>query len=127
MFALRSVVYHETIPGHHFQAALQMEDPNLPRFLRDRTFGRNSANGKGWGLYAERLAAENGWYDGDLVGLLGQMDSALFRAKRLVVDTALHSKRWTRQQAIEYLGPNPAGSAAAEVDRYIASPGQACS
>ena len=126
-FGLRSVVYHEAIPGHHFQGALQMEDANLPRFLRLRIFGNNSAIGEGWGLYAERLAAEEGWYEGDRVGLLGQLDASLFRAKRLVVDTGLHAKRWTRQQAIEYLGPNPAGSATAEADRYIVMPGQACS
>lgn len=127
LFGLRSVVYHEAIPGHHFQGALQMEDKNLPRFMRDRVFGSNSANGEGWGLYAERLAAESGWYGDDTVGLLGQLDAAVFRARRLVVDTGLHAKRWTRQQAIDYLGPNPAGSAAAEVDRYVSNPGQACS
>jgi uncharacterized protein (DUF885 family) len=126
-FAMRSTAYHEAVPGHHFQNTLIMEDPNLPRFLRDGIFGNNSANGEGWGLYAERLAAENGWYDGDPVGLLGQLDAEIFRARRLVVDTGMHAKHWTRQQAIDYLGPNPAGSATAEIDRYVMRPGQACS
>jgi len=126
-FGLRTTAYHEAIPGHHFQNALTMEDANLPRFQKDGVFGRNSANGEGWGLYAERLAAESGWYEGDPIGLLGQLDGAVFRARRLVVDTGMHVKRWTRQQAIEYLGPNPAGSAEAEIDRYIMRPGQACS
>ena len=64
---------------------------------------------------------------GDPVGLLGQLDAAIFRARRLVVDTGMHAKHWTRQQAIDYLGPNPAGSAVAEVERYVMRPGQACS
>jgi uncharacterized protein (DUF885 family) len=127
MFGLRSVAYHEAVPGHHFQNALQMEDTTLPRFRKDGVFGNNSANGEGWGLYAERLAAESGWYEGDPVGRLGQLDAAIFRARRLVVDTGMHAKHWTRQQAIDYLGPNPAGSAVAEVERYVMRPGQACS
>ena len=76
---------------------------------------------EGWGLYAERLAAESGWYDNDPEGLLGQLDMALFRARRLVVDTGLHAKHWTRQQAIDY------GIEASEVERYVVYPGQACS
>ena len=72
-------------------------------------------------MYAERLAAESGWYEGDVEGLIGQLDSALFRARRLVVDTGLHAKRWTRQQAIDY------GIEASEVERYVVIPGQACS
>ena len=72
-------------------------------------------------MYAEGLAAESGWYDGDLEGLLGQLDSALFRARRLVVDTGLHAQHWTRQQAIDY------GIEASEVERYVVFPGQACS
>ncbi len=126
-FGLRTVAYHEAIPGHHFQFALQMEDTTLPRFRKEGVFGNNSANGEGWGLYAERLAAESGWYEGDPVGLLGQLDAAIFRARRLVVDTGMHAKHWTRQQAIDYLGPNPAGSAVAEIERYVMRPGQACS
>ena len=120
-FNLRSLVYHETVPGHHFQLALELENTDLPQFRQLRAFGGISAFSEGWGLYAERLAAELGWYEGDPEGLLGQLDSALFRARRLVVDTGLHAKRWTRQQAIDY------GIEASEVERYVVNPGQACS
>jgi uncharacterized protein (DUF885 family) len=120
-FGLRSVVYHETVPGHHFHIALQVEDKNLPRFMQLRAFGGISAITEGWGLYAERLAAESKWYDGDVEGLFGQLDAELFRARRLVVDTGIHAKRWTRQQSIDY------GIEASEVERYTVYPGQACS
>ena len=120
-YGLRSLVYHETVPGHHFQIALEMENPALPRFRRLRAFGFISAYGEGWGLYAERLAAEAGWYAGDDEGLVGQLAFELFRARRLVVDTGLHAKHWTREQAIAYgIGPS-------EVERYVVYPGQACS
>ena len=76
-------------------------------------FGCSSAYAEGWALYAEQLAAENGWYEGDIAGRLGQLNDELFRARRLVVDTGLHAKRWTRQQAIDYgIPPGP------EVERY---------
>src|SRR5256886_5493885 len=120
-FGLRSLVYHQTVPGHHFQIALEMENRSLPRFRQLRAFGGISAYGEGWALYAERLAAESGWYQGDPQGLLGQLAAELFRARRLVVDTGLHAKRWTRDQAIAYgIGPS-------EVERYVVFPGQACS
>src|SRR6266566_9223569 len=120
-FSLRSVVYHETVPGHHFQIALQVENKDLPRFRQIGAFGGISALSEGWGLYAERLAAESGWYGDDIEGRLGQLDAELFRARRLVIDTGLHSKRWTRQQSIDY------GIEASEVERYVVYPGQACS
>jgi uncharacterized protein (DUF885 family) len=120
-FGLRSLVYHETVPGHHFQIALQVENKDLPRFRQIGAFGGISALTEGWGLYAERLAAESGWYEGDLEGLLGQLDASLFRARRLVVDTGLHAKHWTRQQGIDY------GIETSEVERYAVFPGQACS
>jgi uncharacterized protein (DUF885 family) len=120
-FGLRSLVYHETVPGHQFQIAFQVENKSLPRFRQISAFGGISALTEGWGLYAERLAAESGWYDGDLEGRLGQLDSELFRARRLVVDTGIHAKRWTRQQAIDY------GIEASEIERYVVNPGQACS
>jgi uncharacterized protein (DUF885 family) len=120
-FGLRSLVYHETVPGHHFQIALQIENPSIPRFRQIGAFGGISALSEGWGLYAEHLAAESGWYDSDLEGRLGQLDSELFRARRLVVDTGIHAKHWTRQQAIDY------GIEASEVERYVVNPGQACS
>jgi uncharacterized protein (DUF885 family) len=119
-FTLRTLVYHETVPGHHFQIALMSEDTSLPRFRQARAFGGIAAVTEGWALYAERLAAESGWYDNDPEGLLGQLDDELFRARRLVVDTGLHTKGWTRQQAIDY------GIEVSEVERYVANPGQAC-
>ena len=119
--SMRTLVYHEAVPGHHFQLALQNEMTDLPRFRSDRLFGGISAHSEGWALYAEQLAAENNWYDGDPVGLLGQLDDELFRARRLVVDTGLHAMHWTRQQAIDY------GIKASEVERYVVWPGQACS
>ncbi len=118
--AIRSVTYHETVPGHHFQVALQIENQLLPRFRREAMLGRITAFGEGWGLYAERLAVEEGWYEGDPEGLLDALDSQLFRARRLVVDTGLHAKGWTRQQAIDY------GMPVSEVERYVVLPGQAC-
>ncbi len=120
-FGLRSVIYHETVPGHHFQLALELEDKSLPRFRQLRLFGGISALTEGWALYAERLAAESGWYDGDPEGLIGQLNYELFRARRLVVDTGLHAEHWTRQQAIDY------GIEPSEVERYVVYPGQACS
>jgi uncharacterized protein (DUF885 family) len=120
-FGLRSTVYHETVPGHHFQIALQIENKELPGFRQIGAFGGISALSEGWGLYAERLAAESGWYGDDIEGLLGQLDSELFRARRLVVDTGLHAMKWTRQQGIDY------GIEASEVERYAVYPGQACS
>jgi len=121
IIGMRTLVYHEAVPGHHFQLALQLEMPGLPRFRQDRIFGFISAHGEGWALYTEQLAAENGWYAGDPKGLLGQLNAELFRARRLVVDTGLHAKHWTRQQAIDY------GISASEVERYVVWPGQACS
>lgn len=120
-FGLRTLVYHETVPGHHFQVALSVENVGLPKFRQVRAFGGISAFSEGWALYAERLAAEEGWYEGDLEGRLGQLDAELFRARRLVVDTGLHALRWTRQQAIDY------GIPPSEVDRYVVFPGQATS
>jgi len=118
---MRTLTYHEAIPGHHFQLAVIQEMTGLPRFRQDRIFGANSANAEGWALYAEQLATEYGWYEGDLKGLLGQLDAELFRARRLVADTGLHTMKWTRQQAIDY------GIFPHEVDRYVVIPGQACS
>lgn len=119
-FALRSLVYHETVPGHHFQIALTIENETLPAFRRIRALGGLSAITEGWALYAERFAAEDGWYEGDTAGRLGQLSDALFRARRLVVDTGLHAMGWTREQAIDF------GIEASEVERYVVTPGQAC-
>src|SRR5688572_887985 len=120
-FGLRTLVHHETVPGHHFQIALMLENPSLPKFRQARLFGGISAITEGWALYAERVAAEAGWYADDPEGLLGQMDKELWRARRLVVDTGLHAKRWTREQAIDY------GIEASEIERYVVMPGQATS
>ncbi|MDI1337328.1 MAG: DUF885 domain-containing protein [Lacunisphaera sp.] len=117
---MRTLVYHEGVPGHHFQIALQRETDSLPRYRRDGVFGGGSAFAEGWALYAEQIAAESGWYDGDIVGHLGQLYDELFRARRLVVDTGLHAMKWTRQQAIDF------GIKASEVERYVVNPGQAC-
>ena len=115
----RTLVYHETVPGHHFHLRFGVENPRHPRFREMRALGGISAMSEGWGLYAERLVAEDGWYDGDPEGLLGQLDAALFRARRLVVDTGLHTMRWTRQQAIDF------GIEPSEIERYAVNPGQA--
>jgi uncharacterized protein (DUF885 family) len=117
---MRSLAVHEAVPGHHFQLALQQEEQGLPRWRQLRVFGGGSAHAEGWALYAERLAIDSGWYEGDPNSLLGALDSQLFRARRLVVDTGLHAKRWTREQAIAY------GIGAQEVERYVVNPGQAC-
>lgn len=119
VLGLRSLAVHEAVPGHHFQLALQQEQTALPRWRQRLIFGGGSAHTEGWALYAERLALDNGWYEGDPQSLVGALDSQLFRARRLVVDTGLHAKRWTREQAIDY------GIGAREVERYIAMPGQA--
>ncbi|MFZ5496210.1 MAG: DUF885 domain-containing protein [Verrucomicrobiota bacterium] len=121
MLNMRTLTHHEAIPGHHFQLALIQEMTDLPRFRQDRIFGGNSANAEGWALYAEQLAAEHGWYEGDIPGRLGQLDAELFRARRLVADTGLHAMQWTRQQAIDY------GIPVHEVERYVVFAGQACS
>ncbi len=118
--SMRTLVYHEGVPGHHFQIALQRETDSLPRYRRDGIFGGGSAYAEGWALYAEQIAAENNWYEGDIQGHLGQLSAELFRAKRLVTDTGLHAMKWTRQQAIDY------GIPVSEVERYVMVPGQAC-
>jgi uncharacterized protein (DUF885 family) len=117
----RSLAYHEAVPGHHFQIGLQQEMTELPRFRRAAVFGDITAYVEGWGLYAERLADEEGWYAGDPQGRIGYLNNMLWRARRLVVDTGVHAKKWTRQQAIDY------GIAPYEVERYVVYPGQACS
>ncbi len=120
ILGMRTLAIHEAVPGHHFQLALMQEMTTLPRWRQRRIFGGGSAHSEGWALYAEQLAIEHGWYDDDPHGLLGALDAQLFRARRLVVDTGLHARRWTRQQAIDH------GISASEVERYVVNPGQAC-
>ena len=119
MIRMRSLSYHEAVPGHHFQLAIQQELTGLPKFRSQRIFSGGSAHSEGWALYTERLAVEQGWYEGDVPGLLGALGSELFRARRLVADTGLHTKGWTRQQAIDY------GMGVQETERYVVWPGQA--
>lgn len=118
--------FHEAAPGHHFQIALAQEIPDAPLLRRLTSF---NAYAEGWGLYAEELADEQGFHEGDPVGRIGFLRWQLWRAARLVVDTGLHSQNWSRQRAIEYLlattGDAP-GVVSTEVDRYIVWPGQAC-
>jgi uncharacterized protein (DUF885 family) len=115
---------HEAIPGHHFQLALQQELTGVPSFRR---FGGETAFSEGWGLYAESLGEDLGVYT-DPYNYFGFLQNDLWRAIRLVVDTGLHSKGWTREQVIEYMLANSAESetqATAEAERYMAIPGQA--
>ncbi len=118
---MRTLATHEAIPGHHFQIASQVEMTSLPRFRRQNPFGSMSAYTEGWGLYAERLVSELGWYKDDPMSDLGRLNGELFRARRLVTDTGLHAMNWTREQSIQY------GIPQSEVDRYVMLPGQACS
>ncbi len=124
-FGMRTLAYHEAIPGHHLQIAIAQELPGLPVFRRVVPF---TAFVEGWALYAERLALENGFHPTPF-DRLGALQAELFRAVRLVVDTGIHAQRWTREQAIAYMLQNtgmPETDVVAEVERYIVSPGQAC-
>jgi uncharacterized protein (DUF885 family) len=123
-WAMEALSLHEGNPGHHFQISIQREQKDLPRFRR---FGGYTAYSEGWALYAESLGPELGVYE-DPYQYFGRLEGELFRAIRLVVDTGLHSKGWTREQVLEYIDANSATSDArriAETERYIAIPGQA--
>ena len=122
-YNLATLTYHESIPGHVWQGEYTFRLPLMRSLL-----GFNSYS-EGWALYAEQLAAELGVYENDPVGRLGYLQSIAFRACRLVVDTGLHAKRWTRQQAIQWFATtngSSLGEVTSEVDRYCAWPGQAC-
>ena len=124
-YTMPTLTYHEAVPGHHFQIALQGELEGLPTFRNDFTF---TAYVEGWALYAEQLAAEIGMYEDDPYGDIGRLQMELFRAARLVVDTGLHSKQWTQDTAVNYMIENtglPQGMIGFEVNRYIGWPGQA--
>ena len=126
-YDMQSIAYHEAVPGHHIQMALQKE--LLSEKYPDKSNFYIPAYVEGWGLYSERLADEYGMYK-DSYSRLGYLRGELFRSLRLVVDTGIHYKRWTREYAIEYMtgfGCIPDEYVTAEVDRYIVNPGQACS
>ncbi len=121
---MESLFLHEAIPGHHFQIALQQELTGIPKFRR---FGGETAFAEGWGLYAESLGKELGVYS-DPYQYFGRLQAELWRAIRLVVDTGLHSKGWSRDQVIAYMLENSASTnteSVSEAERYIAIPGQA--
>jgi uncharacterized protein (DUF885 family) len=117
------LVLHEAVPGHIFELTLARALQGLPEI---RKFYRNSAYGEGWALYAESLGSQLGVYR-DVYSRFGQLASERFRAVRLVVDTGIHEDGWTRQQAIEFFRQHAPDISLAEVDRYIAWPGQALS
>ena len=122
-FNLKDLTYHEAIPGHVWQGEYTFKQPLIRSLLAFNAYS------EGWALYAQQIADEMGVYDDFPVGRLGYLQSLAFRACRLVVDTGLHAKRWTRQQANEWFvtnnGSNPE-EVRGEVDRYCAWPGQAC-
>ncbi|WP_337840927.1 DUF885 domain-containing protein [Rheinheimera sp.] len=123
-YQLEALAYHEGIPGHHMQIAIAQELENVPKFRR---FGRYTAYIEGWGLYTELLPKEIGLYQ-DPYSDFGRLAMELWRACRLVVDTGLHDKKWSREQAIAYLKdntPNSEGEAINAIERYIVMPGQA--
>lgn len=123
---MQTVAYHEGAPGHHFQIAIQQELQGVPTFQKFAFFG---AYTEGWGLYAERLAYEQGRFT-DPMQDFGRLQNEMLRACRLVVDTGSHSKKWTRQQMIDYMmanNPMTLEDATKEVERYIDNPGQALS
>ncbi len=119
---MKSLAYHEAIPGHHFQFAIEQESPDF-RLFKSLFFFTGYA--EGWALYAEKLGKEHGFYD-DIHSLIGCLRSELFRAVRLVVDTGIHYKKWTREQTYQYMMDNCGWSSYRQIDRYIVWPGQAC-
>ncbi len=123
-WAMEALSLHEANPGHHFQISIQREQQGLPKFRR---FGGFTAYSEGWGLYAESLGKELGMYT-DPYQYFGRLEGELWRAIRLVVDTGLHSKGWTREQVLEYMDENSSAAEArrvSEAERYMAIPGQA--
>ena len=126
-WAMKTLAYHEGIPGHHFQESIAMQLKGLP-FIRQ--LGLYTAYAEGWALYAEAISPQrSACIRIDPLGDLGRLQSVIFRAARLVVDTGIHAKRWTREQAIQYMMENTGMSeteVTTEIERYMALPGQAC-
>lgn len=123
-YQLQALAFHEGIPGHHMQIAIAQELEGIPSF---RKYGGYTAFSEGWGLYSEFLPKEMGYYS-DPYDDFGRLAMEIWRAARLVVDTGIHDKKWTREQAIQYLldnTPNPEGDARKAIERYIVMPGQA--
>jgi uncharacterized protein (DUF885 family) len=123
-YQMEALAYHEGIPGHHMQRAIAQELDGIPEFQKYVSF---TAYTEGWGLYTEELAKDMGFYQ-DPYSDFGRLAMELWRACRLVVDTGIHAKKWSREEAIDYLiknTPNPAGDATKAIERYIAMPGQA--
>jgi uncharacterized protein (DUF885 family) len=123
-FTMRTLAYHEAVPGHHFQIGIAQELKGLPIFRNVLGF---TAYSEGWALYAEQLAAELG-FQKDPLNDLGRLQAEMFRAVRLVVDTGIHSKRWTRERAIDYMIEHtgmPPSEVETEIERYFVDPGQA--
>jgi uncharacterized protein (DUF885 family) len=121
---LEALAYHEGVPGHHLQLAIQTELGDVPPF---RQFGGVTVYSEGWGLYSEELGKDMGFYQ-DPYSDFGRLGMELWRAARLVVDTGLHDKRWSREQAMQYLAdntPNPQGDIRRAIERYVVMPGQA--
>lgn len=125
-WTMKTLAYHEGIPGHHFQISIAQNLSDLPLIRQQAPY---AAYSEGWALYAEQLAAEIGMYKDDPLGDLGRLEAEMFRAARLVVDTGLHAKGWSREQAIAYMvnttGMNES-EVISEVERYMGMPGQAC-
>jgi uncharacterized protein (DUF885 family) len=123
-FGMRTLAYHEAVPGHHFQLSIQQKIEGVPTF---RKLLPVTAYAEGWALYAERLASELGFQPTPL-DELGRLQGEVFRAVRLVVDTGMHAKRWSREQAIDYMVAQtgmPDTDVVAEIERYLVNPGQA--
>jgi uncharacterized protein (DUF885 family) len=123
-YQMEALAYHEGIPGHHLQGSISNQLKDIPKF---RKFGYFTAYGEGWGLYSEYLPKEMGFYE-DPYSDFGRLAMEIWRACRLVVDTGIHAKRWTREQAIQYLDentPNPHGDIVKAIERYIVLPSQA--
>lgn len=124
-FEMKTLTYHEANPGHHWQIATNLAQDDLPLLRRIASF---NAYSEGWALYSELLAKEMGQYKDDVMGDVGRLKAELFRAVRLVVDTGIHHKKWSREQAIDYMktvGAVVESDAVAEVERYMVWPGQA--
>jgi len=126
-FGLATLTHHEAVPGHHLQVMLALESSAIPLIRRRGGF---SGYSEGWALYTEQLADEMGMFENDPLGQVGYLQSLLFRATRLVVDSGMHAKRWSREKATDYFIATTGiarGRSQGEIDRYTVWPGQACS